>query len=44
MSEQLQPYNSQALMQAIGANALVERKWDEIVTSDTISYPLADIS
>lgn len=44
MSEQLQPYSSQALMQAIGANALVERKWDEIVTSDTISYPLADIS
>ena len=44
MSEQLQPYDSLALMDAIGADSLVEKKWDEIITSDTISYPLTDIS
>ena len=43
-SNTLQAYDSQALMNAIGAESLVEKKWDEIVTSDTISYPLADIS
>ena len=44
MSEQLAPYDFQYLTETLGANSIEIKKWDEIVTSETISYPLTDFS
>ncbi|MBQ3868439.1 MAG: hypothetical protein II789_07855, partial [Clostridia bacterium] len=44
MNEQLQQIDKHALMEEIGANSLIEKKWDDIMTSDSICYSLTDIS
>lgn len=44
MNNQIQPSDTENLAEIIVAQDLQIRQWDEIVTADTVSYPLADFS
>ena len=37
-------HKNQEIMEILGTDNLTVKKWDEIVTADMITYPLADIS
>ncbi|MBQ6052892.1 MAG: hypothetical protein IJL30_06365 [Clostridia bacterium] len=44
MSELIPQYDEKSLIEALGANSIEIKKWDEIVTSDSIAYSVIDFS
>ncbi len=42
--DSIQSHDSQSLVDILGADNLELKKWDDIVTADKITYPLADLA
>lgn len=42
--DSMQSYDSQALIELLGADNIELKKWDEIVTADMITFPLSDLA
>ena len=40
--EQLEQYEGKSLIEALGTESIEIKKWDEIITPNTISYPVVD--